>query len=55
MTEKPKAERSVGPQAVVPGAKQVTVRDLLRRKMMQKVLARRGPRGVDLAQIFRLP
>jgi hypothetical protein len=55
MADKPKTDRNVGLQTVVPGAKQVNVRDLLRRKMMYKVLSRRGPRGLEAAQIFRLP
>lgn len=55
MADKPKTDRNVGLQTVVPGAKQVNVRDLLRRKMMHKVLSRRGPRGLEAAQIFRLP
>src|ERR1051326_4291394 len=55
MAEKPKVDRSVGLQTVVTGAKQVNVRDLLRRKMRHKVLSRRGPRGHEVAQIFRLP
>lgn len=54
MAVKPKTGRVDGLPAL-GGAKQVNVRELLRRKMIQKVLSRRGPRGVETAQIFRLP
>jgi hypothetical protein len=53
MRDKAKAERSPGTSYVEHGAERTSVRTLLRRKMLQKELARRGHRAAEAIALFR--
>lgn len=53
MRDKAKAEPSSGTSYVEHGTERVSVRSLLRRKMLQKELARRGHRAAEAVSLFR--
>lgn len=52
MNDPSKLRQSAGTSASTHGHGQVNVRNLLRRKMMQKELARRGNRMADAIPLF---
>jgi hypothetical protein len=53
MSEKSKLQPSAGMSNTIHGSDNVNVRDLLRRKMMQKELARRGHRMASAVPVCR--
>jgi hypothetical protein len=53
MNEKAKLQPSAGMSSAIHGSEHVSVRDLLRRKAMQKELARRGHRMVNAVPVCR--
>lgn len=53
MNDESKIQRSAGMSGSTHGHEQVNVRNLLRRKMMQKELARRGNRMANAVPLCR--
>lgn len=53
MNEKSKLQPSAGMSNTIHGSENATVRNLLRRKMMQKELARRGHRMANAVPVCR--
>jgi hypothetical protein len=53
MDDKAKVQRTIGMSSATCGTERVTVRDLLRRKIMQKELQRRGHRAAETITLFR--